>query len=78
MVDTILTVVILIMILPRGDGSQPGSISSICKTVVFAFTSKSKQRNGCADSLAFPEKEIIIEEYSISGGSFIDAKERLS
>ena len=78
MVATILTVVISIMILSMGDGSQPGSISSTCKTVVSAFTSKSKQRNGCADSLALPEKETIIEEYSISGGSFIDAKEGLS
>ena len=32
---------------------------------------KSKQPNGCADSLALPEKETIIEEYSISGGSLL-------
>ena len=51
------------MILSMGGGSQPGNISSTCKTVVFAFTSKSRQRNGCADSLALPEKGTIIEEY---------------
>ena len=38
------------------------------------FTSKSKQQNECGDSLASLEKEIIIEEYSTSGGSFIDVK----
>lgn len=38
------------------------------------FTSKSKQQNECGDSLASLEKDIIIEEYSTSGGSFIDVK----
>lgn len=38
------------------------------------FTSKSKQQNECGDSLASPEKGIIIEEYSTFGGSFIDVK----
>ena len=35
-----------------GDGSQLGSISSTCTTVIFAYTSKSKQRKGCGDILA--------------------------
>ena len=38
------------------------------------FTSKSKQQNECDDSLASLGKGTIIEEYSISGGSFIDVK----